>query len=81
MVNGYSLDPHPRANFAKEQFAVVCIPRIKRDRVPAMSVEIVADLETAIAQANPDDKLYPAKVVGPARSSEGAMLYYIIEMY
>ena len=46
MVNGYSLDPHPRANFAKEQFAVVRIPRIKRDRVPAMSVEIVADLET-----------------------------------
>jgi hypothetical protein len=46
-----------------------------------MSVEIVADLETAIAQANPDDKFYPAKVVGPARSSEGAMLYYIIEMY
>ena len=38
-------------------------------------------LLASIAQANPDDKLYPAKVVGPARSSEGAMLYYIIEMY
>jgi hypothetical protein len=38
MVNGYSLDPHPRANFAKEQFAVARIPRIKRDRVPATSV-------------------------------------------
>ncbi len=81
MVNGYSLDPHPRANFAKEQFAVVHIPRIKRDRVPAMNVEIVADLETAIAQANSDNKFYPAKVVGPARSSEGAMLYYIIDLY
>lgn len=81
MVNGYSLDPHPRANFAKEHFAVVRIPRIKRDRVPAMSVEVVQDLETAIAQADPDNKLYPAKVVGPARSSEGAMLYYIIELY
>jgi hypothetical protein len=46
-----------------------------------MSVEIVADLETAIAQSNPEKQFYPAKVVGPARSSEGAMLYYIIEMY
>ncbi len=81
MVNGYSLDPHPRANFAKEQFAVVRIPRVKRDRVPATSVEIVQDLEVAIAQANPDNQLYAAKVVGPARSSEGAMLYYIIELY
>ncbi|MBT3186294.1 MAG: hypothetical protein HN828_04910 [Candidatus Thioglobus sp.] len=81
MVNGYSLDPHPRANFAKEEFAVVRIPRVKRDRVPAASVEIVADLETAIAQADPDNKFYPAKVVGPARSSEGTMLYYIIDLY
>lgn len=81
MVNGYSLDPHPRANFAKEQFAVVRIPRVKRDRVPATSVEIVADLEAAISQADPDNKFYPAKVVGPARSSEGTMLYYIIDLY
>ena len=81
MVNGYSLDPHPRANFAKEEFAVVRIPRVKRDRVPAASIEIVADLETAIAQANPDNKFYPAKVVAPARSSEGTMLYYIIDIY
>ncbi len=81
MVNGYSLDPHPRANFAKEQFAVVYIPRRKRDRVPATSVEIVEDLQAATTQANPNDKYYAAKVVGPARSSEGAMLYYLIEIY
>ncbi|SMN00403.1 hypothetical protein SPONN_1657 [uncultured Candidatus Thioglobus sp.] len=81
MVNGYSLDPHPRANFAQEQFAVVRIPRVKRERVPAASVKIVEDLEAAIAQADPDNKYYAAKVVGPARSSEGAMLYYLIELY
>jgi len=74
MVHGYSLDPHPRANFAKEQFAVV-------RRVPATSVEIVEDLDIAIQQANPDKQFYAAKVVGPARSSEGTMLYYIIELY
>lgn len=81
MINGYSLDPDPRANFAKEQFAVVYIPRSKRDRVPATSVEIKANLETAIECANPENKYYAAKVVGPARSSEGAMLYYLIELY
>ncbi|CAC9471365.1 hypothetical protein BSPLISOX_2297 [uncultured Gammaproteobacteria bacterium] len=81
MVNGYSLDPHPRANFAKEQFAVARIPRIKRDRVPATSVEIVEDLEAAMAQSNPNNQYYAVKVAGPARSSEGTMLYYIIEMY
>ncbi len=81
MVNGYSLDPHPRANFAKEQFAVVRIPRIKRDRVPATSVKIVEDLEVAMKQADPDNKFYAAKVTGPARSSEGTMLYYINDIY
>ncbi len=81
MVNGYSLDPHPRANFATEQFALVRLPRLKRQRVPAASVQIVQDLETAIAQADPDNKFYPAKVIGPARSSEGTMLYYLINIY
>jgi hypothetical protein len=49
--------------------------------VPATSVEIVEDLDIAIQQANPDKQFYAAKVVGPARSSEGTMLYYIIELY
>ena len=77
MLNGYSLDPHPIANFAKEHFATVVIPRLKRDRVPASSVEIVADLELAIRKSNIKKKLYAAKVVGPARPSEGVELYYI----
>ncbi len=80
MVRGYSLDPHPQANFAKEQFAVVRLPRIKRDRVPASSVEVMQDLASAIKQANPDKQFYAAKVTGPARSSEGTMLYYINEI-
>jgi hypothetical protein len=49
--------------------------------VPASSVAIVKDLESAIAQSDPDNKYYATKVAGPARSSEGTMLYYIIEMY
>ena len=81
MVNGYSLDPHPKANFAKEQFAIVHLPRRKRDRIPANSVEVVEDLDMAMAKADVDNKVYAAKVMGPARSSEGTMLYYIVDLY
>ncbi len=81
MANGYSLDPHPRANFAKEQFAVVNLPRLKRDRVAAGSVELMCDLDSAMANAQPKSHRYAAKVVGPARSSEGVLLYYIIDLY
>ncbi|CAC9529500.1 hypothetical protein [uncultured Gammaproteobacteria bacterium] len=80
-MRGYSLDPHPSANAAKEEFAVVLIPRVNRRRVPANNVEIVSDLKTAMDQSNPDKNFYAAKVVGPARSSEGMFLYYILEMY
>ena len=81
MANGYSLDPHPRANFATECFAVVHLPRLKRDRVAAGSVELVADLPAALAKACPEAQRYAARVVGPARSSEGVLLYYIMERY
>ncbi len=81
MVNGYSLDPHPKANFAKEEFAIVKIPRVKRDRVPAANVNVVEDLNQALEGADAKKHLYAAKVVGPARSSEGVVLYYIVDMY
>ena len=81
MVKGYALDPHPSANAAKESYAVVMIPRLKRERVPANNVSVVEDLASAIEQSNPEKHLYAAKVVGPARSSEGVKLYYIVELY
>jgi hypothetical protein len=81
MIHGYSLDPHPSANVAKEKFAVVLLPRIKRERLPAVNVEIMPDLETALEKSNPSKKHYAAKVVGPASSSEGFKMYYIVEIY
>jgi hypothetical protein len=80
-MKGYSLDPHPKANAAKEEFAVALIPRLKRERVPANNVEIVKDLQTAMDKSDPDNNFYAVKVVGPARSSEGVFLYYILDMY
>ena len=81
MVNGYSLDPHPSVKVVTEQYAIVRIPRVKRERVPANNVEVVQDLQTAMNQSDPDNNLYAAKVLGPSRSSEGVILYYILDMY
>lgn len=80
-MNGYSLDPHPSVKVVTEQFAVVLIPRVKRERVPANNVEIVKDQKTAMEQSNPKKHFYAAKVLGPSRSSEGMILYYILELY
>lgn len=80
MVNGYSLDPHPRANYAKECFAVVKMKSLKRDRVPSSNVEVVKNIDEAIQKSDRDNNLYPAKVAGPARSSEGLELFYIINI-
>ncbi len=80
-MRGYSLDPHPSIKVVTEQYAVVRIPRVKRERVPANNVEVVSDLKTAMAQSDPSNHLYAAKVLGPSRSSEGVILYYILALY
>ena len=80
-MKGYSPDPHPSIKVVTEQYAVVRIPRVKRERVPANNVEIVENIEQAIKQSDPKNNLYAAKVLGPSRSSEGMILYYILELY
>lgn len=76
MVRGYRLDPD--AKVADEHYAVVYAPKRTRDRVPEGSVKLVDSEAAARAGADPARKLYPARVVGPARSSEGLRLYYIV---
>ena len=58
-------------------YAVVYAPRRQRGRFPVNCVELVADADEAISHADPEHKRYPAKVIGPSRSSEGIMLYYL----
>ncbi len=81
MVRGYYLDKHPKANVAEEHYAYVKLPSLKRDRVPAANVTIVESKQQALQQANTRGKIYPAKVIGPARSSEGFNIFYIVEIY
>jgi len=76
MVQGYRLDPDGKV--ADERFAVVYAPKRARDRVPEGSVQVLDSEAAARAAADPAKKLYPARVIGPARSSEGVCVYYIV---
>jgi hypothetical protein len=67
-----------RSGGVSEQFALVYTPQRRRNRFPDNCVHIVADAEAALAGGNPQKHLYPAKVFGPSRSSEGILLYYLI---
>jgi hypothetical protein len=75
-MRGYHLDPD--AKVADEHYALVYAPRRSRDRVPEGSVTVVESEEAARAGADAARHLHPARVIGPARSSEGLRLYYIV---
>lgn len=62
----------------KERFAVIYTPKRQRNRFPEHCVEVVDSEQAALAAAQTQKGLYPAKVVGPSRSSEGLQLYYLV---
>jgi hypothetical protein len=78
-LKGYHLDPHPQANVADKHFAVIYAPKRKRDRFPSNNVTIYDTKEEAVSAQEPDKKLYAAEVMGPAKSSEGFIIFYLIE--
>ena len=77
-LKGYSLDPHPEANYAQSHYAVIYSPRKKRDRFPATTVILYESKQQALDAQNHTKKFYAAEVVGPAKSSEGLHLFYLI---
>jgi len=76
LAQGYHLDPDGRV--ADERFAVVYAPKRNRDRVPEGNVQVVETEAAALAAADSAKKLFPARVIGPARSSEGVSVFYIV---
>ncbi|MCU7834834.1 MAG: hypothetical protein KZQ83_06200 [gamma proteobacterium symbiont of Taylorina sp.] len=78
-MKGYSLDPHPRANYAEQHFAVIYSPRKKRKRFPATVVTLYDSDKEAVKSQNHDKNLFAAEVVGPAKSSEGIHLFYLLK--
>jgi hypothetical protein len=62
-----------------EYFAVIYTPnKRQRGRFPENCVQLFNSAQAAIEAASAGEKRYPAKVVGPSRSSEGLQLYYLI---
>lgn len=69
--------PDPETEVSQVRYAVVYAPRRGRKRFPASCVETFPSLEAALAAADPAGSRYPARVVGPSKSSEGLYVYYL----
>lgn len=68
----------PDSCVVDERYAVVYAPRRQRGRFPGDCVQVVDSEAAARAGADPGAKRYAAVVMGPSRSSEGLMLYYLV---
>jgi hypothetical protein len=71
--------PDPQTNVSNIEYAVVHVPRKSRNRFAAGCVDIKPSASDAQEQANPDNKLFAARVSGPSKSSEGQYIYYLVE--
>ena len=71
------MDPETRVS--EVHFAVVYVPRRSRKRFSIGCVEIMPDEASALSSADANNNRYPAKVMGPSKSSEGQYLYYLVE--
>lgn len=67
------------SNLVQEHFAVIYVPQRKRGRFPENCVQVMPSAAEAIAASDVSKHLYPGRVVGPSRSSEGFRLYYLVE--
>jgi hypothetical protein len=71
--------PDPYTKVSEEHYAVVYVPKRSRNRFPKGCVEVVSSKEVALEQANSENKLFAAIVLGPSKSSEGQYIYYLVE--
>lgn len=68
----------PDADIARECYALVKAPTRNRKRFPENCVAVVESEAAARAGADEAKKLVPGVVFGPARSSEGFRLFYLV---
>ena len=71
--------PDPETDVSQAHYAVVYVPRRSRSRFPASCVELVTSAKDALNRADPAEKRFAARVVGPSKSSEGQLIYYLLE--
>ncbi|UCH52704.1 MAG: hypothetical protein JSW09_08845 [Pseudomonadota bacterium] len=75
-MKGIYIDPD--AKLVDERYALVYAPRAGRGRFAEDCVTIVESADAARAGADAAKHLRAAKVVGPARSSEGFRIFYLV---
>ncbi len=71
--------PDMQTDVSKVQYAVIYVPKKNRKRFSAGCVAVAASELEAIKQASPAGSLYAARVLGPSKSSEGQIIYYLVE--
>ena len=71
--------PDPESKASNLEYAVVYVPRRSCNRFSANCVEIKTCAADALDSANPENKLFAARVSGPSKSSEGQFIYYLVE--
>lgn len=68
----------PETSVVNECCAVIYAPRRTRDRFPQGCVMVLESEQAARTAADPSAHRHAALVLGPSRSSEGQMLYYLV---
>jgi len=68
----------PESGVSETHWAVVYVPRRSRNRFSANCVEIFPGADEALQASDPDKHKYAARVIGPSKSSEGQILYYLM---
>jgi hypothetical protein len=71
--------PDPETAVSTERYAVVYVPKRSRNRFHTGCVTIVESAQAAVERSDQANKRYPAKVLGPSKSSEGQYIYYLLE--
>ena len=71
--------PDPQTEVSEEYWALVYMPGRNRQHYPANCVRLVDSAKAARTGAQPAQRLFPAKVAGPSKSSKGQMLYTLVE--
>jgi hypothetical protein len=71
--------PDPESNVSTLCYAVIYVPKRSRKRFSAGCVTIVDDEKAALALADTTHKQFPARVLGPSKSSEGQVIYYLVK--
>lgn len=69
--------PDPETDVSQLRYAVVSVPRRSRNRFAASCVVLKDSEEQALADEKPDEKQFAAQVLGPSKSSEGVIVYYL----